>query len=73
MYSKNSLVFIILLFSIFSLLFAQKDKATYVPKSKSPVLEQIRNDMEAENAIKDSITQCILCIINILPKPGDSL
>ena len=59
MYSKNSLVFIILLFSIFSLLFAQKDKATYVPKSKSPVLEQIRNDMEAENAIKDYITQLI--------------
>jgi len=40
-------------------LMAQKDEGKYVPRSKSPVLEEIRKSMEAENAAKDSITQAI--------------
>ncbi len=38
---------------------AQTDKASYVKKSDYPVLDQLREEVNAENAKKDSITRAI--------------
>lgn len=56
----KQLVSMIVIITIWaSALFAQKDTGSYGPKSKSPVLKQIKDAMDAENAVKDSITQAI--------------
>lgn len=59
MKSRQFLLLILVVASLVTILFAQKDKANYVPKSKSKVLKQIKEAMDAENAIKDSVTQAI--------------
>lgn len=56
---KKITVFVLVLLFVVSGLFAQTDKAKYVKKSKSPVLEQLRNELDATNAKKDSITDAI--------------
>ncbi|MBN2279790.1 MAG: peptidase C1 [Candidatus Marinimicrobia bacterium] len=43
----------------FSVVFAQNDKANYVKRKRSEILEKIRKDQEAENVAKDSVTQVI--------------
>ncbi len=38
---------------------AQTDKAKYVKRSETPVIDQLRDEVKTKNAEKDSITQAI--------------
>lgn len=49
-----------LLMALFSILSGQSKIARYESKSKSPVIEELKNDIKKENAEKDSVTQIII-------------
>jgi len=56
---KHLWLFVLVLALFVTSLFAQTDKGSYVKKSKSIVLEKISDDLDAENAGKDSVTKAI--------------
>ncbi len=53
----NLILVIGMFFSVFA--FGQTNKVRYIDRSKTPVLKQLREDVEAENAENDSITSMI--------------